>query len=188
MNDKLNIVGAIAGTIGAVLTVLAFGYSFGRDSKDDLVQFLESQLEVLTQSNERLSLQNESLRARALAVDSGSVEVIQPLGYGDTGSDSNALAEETPPAQPAIDSQTIKISRQQTASFFNGELEISTVSSDFSGSPLRNRITFSVLIPGESPNVFELVDSGFTTTIDAYQILVTETDTFSATYKVFKLD
>lgn len=115
-----------------------------------------------------------------MATSSESVEVIQPSTL------ELSPLEKASNEEPNF--QMIKVSRQQTASFFEGDIEITTAAIEYSGSPLIHRVTFSVLIPGNGAQKFEKVDPGFEAKVGVYQILVTATETFSATYKVFKLE
>lgn len=163
-----------------VVAILGAGYGVGRNSKTDIVDRLELDIAQLKTSNIVLISENESLRARVLATLSESVEVIEPAAL-----DLNPL-ETKNDEKPNL--QMIKVSRQQTASFFDGELEITTVAIEYAGSPLVHRVTFSVLIPGDAAQKFEQVDPGFEAKVGSYQVLVTETETFSATYKLFKLE
>lgn len=162
-----------------VIAILGAGYGVGRNSKTDVVDRLELDIAQLRSSNLVLTGENESLRARVLATSGESVEVIQPATL------ELNLLETVRDEEPNF--QIIKVSRQQTASFYEGDLEITTVAINFSGIPLRHRVTFSVLIPGESAQKFEDVDPGYEAKVGYYQVVVTETETFSATYKVFKL-
>lgn len=163
-----------------VIAILGAGYGVGRNSKTDMVERLELDIDQLKSSNQILASENESLRARILSTSGESVEVIPPASISGNPSSSNN------DQKPII--QTIRVPRQQTASFFDGELEITTVAIEYSGSPLVHRVTFSVLIPGASAQKFEQVDPGFDTKVGLYQVVVIETETFSATYKVFKLE
>jgi len=174
----------IAAGLGAIATagaIAGLGYGVGRDSKSDLVELLERENGELKSSNERLSSENEGLRIKAFNESpSNVVELSAEVRSDEPLSESGRENE--------VESiQTVKVPRQQTATLFDGALEITTISIDYTGTPLVHRVTASVLLPGSEPVKLDRADPGEAIKIGDFQVVITETDTFYAVYRVYRL-
>lgn len=179
MNNFLKSIGAGIVTFAAAATIAGLGYGLGKDSKGDLLILLERENSQLKLSNAKLSAENESLRVKVLTTIPKLIEVVStPSPIADSKISDSEPTEEV--------SQTIKVPRQQTASFFDGAIEVTTISIEYSGNPLRNRVYASLFIPGREPVKLKKADPGTVQTIGEFQVAVVETDTFYATYKVFR--
>lgn len=180
MNKYLKNIGVGLGIIATAGTIAGLGYSVGRDSKSDLVQLLESQNGELKSKNERLSSENEGLRIKAFNESPSEVVDMSDNDHSEQPSEESGQDEHG-------SVETVKVPRQQTATLFDGALEITTVGIDYTGSPLVHRVTASILLPGSEPVKLNRADPGDAIKIGDFQVVITETDTFYAVYRVYAL-
>jgi hypothetical protein len=168
-------------TVAAVLAIAGAGYGLGKDSASEYSKILESRVQTLEQSNQKLTTENESLRFRNInnpekqlnLAPIETVSVVEPPNEPNSG-----LSE--------VEFEEKRIAVNQSASFFNGSVQISVIASDFSGNPLRNRIIASVLDSAGEVIKIDKADVGYTNTIGSYRLVLSETDTFYAVFKVYR--
>ncbi|HIF5682070.1 TPA: hypothetical protein ACX3DT_003492 [Vibrio parahaemolyticus] len=168
-------------TVAAVLAIAGAGYSVGKDSASEYSKILENRVQTLEQSNQKLTSENESLRFRSI----NNPEKQLNLTPADAVSSVENLKESTP-AVSEVEFEEKRIAVNQSASFYNGNIQISVIASDYSGKPLRNRIIASVLDDTGEVVKIDSADVGYTNTIGPYRLVLSETDTFYAVFKVYR--
>lgn len=168
-------------TVGAVLAIAGAGYGLGKDSASEYAKILENRVQTLEQSNQKLTTENESLRFRSI---NNPEKQLNLTATGAVSSVNNPKV--SIPASSEEEFEEKRIAVNQSASFFNGSIQISVIASDYSGKPLRNRIIASVLDKTGEVIKIDSADVGYTNTVGQYRLVLSETDTFYAVFKVYK--
>ncbi len=86
--------------------------------------------------------------------------------------------------------ETVTVGTEKTGYAFDNTISISLAATPFEGDPLRHKVIATIGSSGLPSLTIDRKDVGYTTTYkakDSYEILVTAADTFSAQFRVSKL-
>lgn len=167
----------------AAATIWMWGYSVGDGKGTSLVELVKEDRDRLRHEVGRLSSEAESLKIQL----SASINSPQNLAITSSVIES-ASPQSTEDFKNQILSEERSIRAQNTEVFFGGSIEITLIATDFSGSPLRHKVLANVLIPGSEPFEIRNADPGSAFKVGGFQVVVVNSGTLSATFKVFKLE
>lgn len=177
---------AIVATIGAIWM---WGYSVGSGNNTALVDLVKEDRDKLKSQVTQLLKEAESLKIQLSANINNSQNTIinSPIlsNEPDIDSDKKDSSSDKKDNILRFEERTIQI--QNTKPFFDGNLEITLIATNFSGSPLRHKVFANVLIPGSKPFEIRDADPGSAFIVGDFQIVIVNTGGLSATFKVFKI-
>ncbi|MDD9224751.1 MULTISPECIES: ASCH domain-containing protein [Aeromonas] len=184
MNQTVKNVLAGLGTFATAATIWMWGYSVGDGKSDSLVAYIKEDRDTLRDKLKNALSEADSLKTQLLQANNNTtvnLEAIEKL----TTSSEEKNNENT---NTFSNSQQLTIDAQSTRAFFNGELEITVIATNYTGNPLRHQVLANAIIPGKKPLEIRNADPGSTFSIGDYQVVITGSGTYSATFKVFKLN
>lgn len=168
------------GAFAAAATIWMWGYSVGAGKSDSVSEYVKEERDRLRIEFQNKSDEADSLKTQLLSASISSVPA--PLLAEQKELKNNISASDEP-----LSTEELSIRTQETGVFFGGSIEITNIGTNFTGNPLRHQVLANVLIPGENPFEIRDADPGSAFILGGYQIVITSSGTFSATFKVFKL-
>jgi hypothetical protein len=88
-------------------------------------------------------------------------------------------------ADPAA--ETMKLSADNSRWAMNGQVHLSVIGIEFTGSPLHHQVTFSVGGPNSTTQTYKNKDVGFTARVGNYSVRVEAVDTFYAEFSISRI-
>ncbi|WP_440491500.1 hypothetical protein [Serratia nevei] len=167
------------GSFAVAAAIWMWGYSTGEGKSDAVVSLIKEDRDMLREKNKEYLENSESLRTQLLqasnrpSINTGSIDINIEKNNVNSEDHSNK-------------SQQLTIDTQSTGVFFNGEIEITLIATNFTGTPLRHQVLANVLIPGAKPLEIRNADPGSAFIFKDYQIVITAAGTYTATFKIFK--
>ena len=184
---------AISGlvSIAAAAAIVTVGYSVGKDQGQAIIDLIKIERDSLKADLLKLSRENESLKVQLLTSQSKPAKTLEVTLKGSKGN-VEALVEPGVGLEPqetsnAPLSEELFLSTQKTGLLFNGAIQITLIATHYTGSPLRHQVLANVLIPGEAPFEIRNADPGSAFTVGRFQVLISESGTYSASFKVFEI-
>jgi hypothetical protein len=168
----------------SIAAIWMWGYTVGDNQRLVLTEYISKERDTLKSQITKLSSENNSLKYQLIRKLPTNQEVVENKILPkptDSKDNSNILAK------TGILSEEIYISEEDTKSVFNGAIEITLIGINYSGDPLRHKVNASILIPGGKSLKIENADPGASFKIGDYEILISQSSTFSASFKVFKI-
>lgn len=186
---------------GLIVGPATLGYIIGAGKNDSFVenlkddkQDLQTTVQALQEDITRLTTENSRFKVE-LASGPGELQVaqveqsgtapggtsIQPPSDNQPPSKGDASDELPPPVSPKVIIATVP--RSTTVTLFDGELHISLIGTDYTGTPLRSKAYFSIGSPGKATKTVESADVGFLEIYEGFEVRVTSVETFEFTVR-----
>ena len=182
MKPLLKTISAVIGTIAAIMAIFMYGHSVGSGSSSALIELIKEDREKLRNQVSQLLNETESLKIQLSSnINSKSTTAINSA-ISDKGKPLSINKE-----QSNFSSEERDIQTQNTERFFGGDLVITLIATSYSGTPLRHKVLANVLIPGTAPLEIRDADPGSAFKLGEYQIVIVQSGTLSASFKVFKI-
>ncbi len=182
---KERVVGGIV-LFAAITAIAALGYAVGKDTNDSLLSYLREKNQEAEKTETRLRAEISSLKLELKSTMGSVVPELAVVGSAEGGVSAPAPASPKEPA--AVDIERIVLNTQSTASLFDGKVFVSLVGISFEGSPLRHKVMAALGSPGKQNMILDKVDVGYVATFEGYEVRVTASDTFTASFTITRLD
>ena len=170
------------GAFALFATLWQWGYQFGNNQSNAVLDFVKEERNSLRIKVEKSETELNTLKSELLLKNFTTTPIAN-------NSPNKNVADSTKTEnKQSIHSEEKTINTQSTESFLSGNVEITVIAINFSGNPLRHRVTANALIPGKSPLEIRNADPGSAYNYGNYQISITASGTFSAKFKVFDLN
>ncbi|WP_171354362.1 hypothetical protein [Vibrio coralliilyticus] len=178
--------GASIAGFAACAAIYQWGYTVGGDKSNNLVQLLETQKSELTSDLKNANAERESLKVELQAANTRLVSATNTVSSKATVVKEHQVEQNiaSNDKEPTILYETQIISTGSSGTFYDSNVLVTVIATDFTGNPLRHKVFASIYVSGHDPLEIKSVDIGAVYDVGNYKIALTGAGTLSATFDV----